>query len=406
MIKPSHIDLYNIILLRYSGEIWLKSPKVRYRMIKTLIKNIKIILNKEGLSFSKYQLSKDSTRILFFFDNKDIPKSIMIFKRIFGIYSISPTLRTLSNLKNISEKTIFLSEKILEYGDTFALRVKRAGKHDFKSHDIGREVGKNIIEYFKDLNLTVDLTNPKKKIFIEVRDEFSYIFTEIIESEWEGLPIEYNKKIITMDIGRVEDLLGGFLLMRRGCELYPILFNLNKNKDCFEQWLQNWKEVFLYVPFFKFTLKTVNLQNLMDNIERNLEEKQYLCGLCRLVRFQIISNLIKDFNIDIKAFSDGLNFNNISLCNDNVDLNSNALTNTFLKIPIFSPLIGLNSDEIESYLNKISNKIKSIDYCKYNPQNQEFDSKKLINLYNKLRIKNLIDNEINLIKDISICNKN
>jgi len=55
------------------------------------------------------------------------------------------------------------------------------------------------INEFIGLNLKVNLTNPKKKIFIEVRQEFTYIFTDIIGSKWGGLPIETQKKIIIMD---------------------------------------------------------------------------------------------------------------------------------------------------------------------------------------------------------------
>ncbi|MBY9007871.1 MAG: hypothetical protein KGD63_14110 [Candidatus Lokiarchaeota archaeon] len=371
-------------------------------MIKTLIKNIKVIFDKEKLTFTKYQLSKDSTRILFFFNNEDIQKGIDILKRIFGLYSISPALRTSSNIKNISDKTITVAEKILQPEDSFALRIKRSGNHDFCSQDVGREVGKNIVDHFKNLNLKVDLTNPKKKIFIEVRGDFTYIFTNIIKTDWEGLPIEYDKKIITMDIGRLGDILGGFLLMRRGCELYPILFDLTNNNDYFERWIDNWKEIFSYVPFFRFTLKKVNLQRIFDNFEDKLQEKKYLCGLCRLIRFHVISKICANLDIKIKAFSDGVNFNKMSFCNDETDLKSNALSYNFLNLPIFTPLIGLDSEEIHRFLRKISNNLKTINYCKYKPQNQDFNSVRLMDLYNSLKIDEILENETIYIEDIFI----
>ncbi|MBY8982606.1 MAG: hypothetical protein KGD57_06640, partial [Candidatus Lokiarchaeota archaeon] len=266
MIDSELLNCYNIILVRYSGEIWLKSSKVKIRMIKTLITNIKKILERENISYVKYQLSKDFARILFFFKKAELSKAIEIFKKIFGVYSISPALRTSSNMKNISERTIDIGRIILNKGDKFALRVKRSGKHNFSSQDVAKEIGQKIMHTFKNLNLKVDLTNPYKRIFIEIRNEFTYIFTKIIESDWEGLPIEYKKKIIVMDIGRSSDLLSGFLLMRRGCEIYPVLFDLTNNSNLIQDWIKNWKEIFLYMPFFKITLIKINLKEIINKV--------------------------------------------------------------------------------------------------------------------------------------------
>ncbi|GAJ05261.1 unnamed protein product, partial [marine sediment metagenome] len=33
-----------------------------------------------------------------------------------------------------------------------------------------------------------------------------------------------------MDVGRLNDLIAGFLLMRRGSEIYPVLFDITEDK--------------------------------------------------------------------------------------------------------------------------------------------------------------------------------
>ncbi|HEY0089235.1 MAG TPA: THUMP domain-containing protein, partial [Candidatus Lokiarchaeia archaeon] len=125
------LERYNLILIRYSGEIWLKSMKVRIRMIKNLINNIKKHLNRYDILFHKYQLSEDSSRIFFFFKNQDISNAIKVLKDIFGIYSISPALRTSNELKNIVERTIEVGKDIFKENDTFAINVKRSGKQEY-----------------------------------------------------------------------------------------------------------------------------------------------------------------------------------------------------------------------------------------------------------------------------------
>jgi len=393
---------YNLILIRYTGEIWLKSQKVKMRMIKILTNNIQKMLDREGIPYTKYQITKDSARILFFFKHKDLVNAIEVIKKAFGIYSLSPALRTSKRIKNISERAIEIGEKIFKKDDSFALRVKRAGKHDFTSQDIANQVGQDIMDYFSYLNLSVNLNNPDKKIFIEVRNEFSYLFTDIFETPWEGLPIEYKKKVGVMDVGRQSDLLAGVLLMRRGCEIFPILFNLTDKKDVEEKWISNWKEVFQYTPFSKFTLIKINLNPILEVIKQKIDKNEYFCVICRLVRFHIIAKIIdKSQNgiHDIQAFTDGLNFNNLDFCTDDVDLYSISLNHLFSNLPIFTPLVGFDNNIILNDLEKISNRISKINYCKYKPKNQIIDYKIARKIYESLNIEDLIQDVIDKSKE-------
>ncbi|MFX1495730.1 MAG: THUMP domain-containing protein, partial [Promethearchaeota archaeon] len=348
---------YNLILIRY-GEIWLKSQKVKIRMLKILINNIQKMLKKRNITFHKYQLSKDSSRVLFFFKNEDIPNALEVLKNVFGIYSVSPALRTSNRLENICERAIEVGNNILEKHDTFAIRVKRSGKHDYTSMDVAKIVGKTILDTFTNLELKVNLTSPKKVIFVEVRDNFSYIFTDIIKSNWGGLPIEDQKKVVVMDIGRLNDLISSFLIMKRGCVIYPVLFEITHNKKVFNIWRSNWKELAQYVPFFKFSLKKIKIVNILKFVEENIPSKKYLCGICKLVRLEILSKLIQTLssntNIKIRAITDGVSLNNSTLCPDYIDFNLIALNYLFSIYPIFTPIIGFDSNEIDDFKKKIS----------------------------------------------------
>ncbi|MFW9945973.1 MAG: THUMP domain-containing protein [Candidatus Odinarchaeota archaeon] len=405
MENSYHLKQYNLILIRY-GEIWLKSQKVKIRMLKILINNIRMMLKKRNISFHKYQLSKDSSRILFFFKNEDIPDALQVLKNVFGIYSVSPTLRTSNRMENICEKAIEVGKNILTKFDTFAIRVKRSGKHDYTSMDVAKIVGKTILDTFTSLELKVNLTSPKKVIFVEIRDDFSYIFTDIIKSNWGGLPIENQKKVIVMDIGRLSDLISGFLLMKRGCVIYPVLFEITHNKELFNIWKLNWKELAQYVPFLKFSIKKINIVNILKFIEEKIQDKDYFCGICKLIRLEFLSKLIENlgFNADIKirAITDGVSLNNATFCPDYVDFNSISLNYLFSNYPIFTPIIGLDLDEINELVKKVSFALKEFDYCVFQPKNQKFDSKKLKELYQSLEISDLVEQNIQNIEDIQI----
>lgn len=399
-------EFYNVIIVRYSGEIWLKSQKVKMKMLKILMNNIKNMLTCSEISFYKYQLSSDSARIFYFFNNKDVEQAIEILQKAFGVYSLSPALRTSNKMKNIIERTIEVGKKIMQTNDTFALRVKRSGTHEYSSQDVAIKVGQAIKDYFVDLNLKVNLSSPKKVIYIEIRDEFAYIFTNIVLNMWEGLPLERQYKILVMDIGRLNDLLAGFLLMRRGAEIYPVLFNLTKNNDFLKTRLSNWKEIVQYTPFFKFTVRQVDLTKILDFVSQELTDKKYICAICRLVRFEILSNIQKEFSVEgfpkIGAITDGVSLNRSAPCHDTVDLESIALSYLFSECPIFTPLVGFSSKKIESLLFKIAPTLNNYDYCQYKPKNQEFNANELKKLYKSLNLRDFISGSLRDMEDINI----
>ena len=382
---------YNLILIRYA-EIWLKSQKIKIRMLKYLMSNITKILKRKGIKFNKYQMSKDSSRVFFFFNNKDIASAIKVIKNAFGVHSLSPAIRTSNNLKNITERTIELAKDILDRKDSFALRVKRSGKHDFTSMEVAQIVGQAIIDNFPNHELKVNLTQPKKQIFIEIRGDFTYIFTQIIKSKWGGLPIEPQKKILVMDIGRINDAIAGFLLMRRGSEIYPILIDLTDDGIGVEDWISNWKEIGDYIPKNNMRLAKFGIYDVLKKVYSELDEKQYFCGICRLIRFDLMSKILKNpkfqFYEKIKAVTDGISLNNSNYCPDSIDLETLAINTLNLTHPVFTPLIGIGESKLHDLSKKISKNLKQVNYCPFKPENQVFDAEKLKELYNNLNIDN------------------
>jgi len=397
------LNRYNLIKINPSPETWLKSMKVRMRMVKILMNNIKQSLTQLNIPYHKYQLTEDSTRILFFLNNKNLQKAMEALEKVFGIESFSPALRTSNKLEKIIQRTLEVGNEILQENDSFAIRVKRSGKHDYTSQDVAKKAGHAVLEKFSKLNLSVNLSNPMKTIFIEIRGEFTYIFTDIIKSRWIGLPIERNKKILCMDIGRINDLTAGFLLMRRGCEIYPVLFKLTKNDASLEVWLSNWKEIAKYNHNLRFTLRLINLVPIIESIKENLKNKKYLCAICRLIRFELISRLIKESKIKdferIEAFSDGITLTNNPFCFDEIDLESISLNYIFSNYPIFTPLVGLENNEVNQIISDISDNLNPIDYCIFKPIDQEIERQGLEKLYTSLNLNNLI---MEALKDLEV----
>jgi tRNA uracil 4-sulfurtransferase len=396
---------YNVILIRYA-EIWLKSQKVKVRMLKTMMNNIKIALEREEVPFHKYQMSKDSSRVFFFFNNEDMFNAINVILRVFGIHSISPVLRTSNKAKNIIERSIEVAKKIMNPNDSFAVRVKRSGDHDFTSIELASLVGKEINDKLSYLNLSVNLTNPDKIIYIEVRDDFSYIFTDIITSPWGGLPIESRKKLFILDIGRLNDLTAGFLIMRRGSEIHPILFKMRDDTKYIKKWIENWRLAGLYSPYKNFTINIIDLHAIITEVIPLLKNKSLICSLCRILRFATIDKLKDNLEIPVfqktRAIVDGVSFNDMNDCYDEIDLNSLELNYQFSGFPIFTPLIGFNQQEIKELNEKISKELIRLNYCELKPQNQIFQAEEVIETFKRLDLESLVNKALKEMKKITI----
>ncbi len=397
-------NLFNLIIIRYN-EIWLKSKKIKHRMIKALTKNIVFSLKKNNITYHKYQYTVDFARILFFFKNLDINRAVMVLRKVFGIHSISPAIRTSSTIKNIINRTIEVGKKLLDQNDTFAIRARRSGKHEFSSQDIAKQTGSAILNYFKDLNLSVNLSNPKKRIFIEVRENFTYIFTKIILSDWGGLPIENSKHVLNMNIGRLTDYLATFLLMKRGCKIHPILFNLFEDKRKSDSKLKDWEIINNYYND-TLNLKVIEFNPILKKIFNSIEEKEYICALCNLARLKIIANLIKSnqflSKIKIRALTVGINLTDMDCCPNSVDIESLSYCYEFLELPIFTACIGLKSNEIKDLLNKISPNLKKENNCPYCPKNQKYDFKKISSIFISMNLDGFLAKELHKIKYFNI----
>jgi thiamine biosynthesis protein ThiI len=219
---------YEIILVRY-GELSLKSTYVRNYFESTLVRNIKKALTQENIPYS---ITKERGRI--YLSTTEIPKSCLVLSRIFGIVSFSPANQTISDIGNISIVSLEIVKNILTKEKSFAIRSTRVGTHTFSSQQVAIQIGNDIV---KATQAKVDLTHPDVELFIEIRDNKSFLFTEKIKGVG-GLPLGTQGKILAI-IENPFSLLATWYLMRRGCNV--LIANTTKtNDESLYSFLHNW----------------------------------------------------------------------------------------------------------------------------------------------------------------------
>lgn len=320
------------ILIRY-GEIFLKSGFVFRQFERKLIESIGKALKRKRIVF---EIKKERGRI-FLTTGKE---ALGVLGNIFGIVSFSPVehLKTadLAEIKNFCKKRF---KNFVKKGETFAVRAKRAGKHNFSSKDLENEIG-GVIEG------KVDLAAPDKKIFIEVRGNDAYIFNEIFQGLG-GLPLSSSGKVISFISGGIDSAVSSFLAMKKGCQVVFLHFHgfplvskksIDKTKEIVEKLNDyQFKSKLILVPFHK--------------IQTYLKIKapaKYLIVLYRRSMARIGEMIAKQEGA--QAIFTGESLSQVS---------SQTLTNlatidqAFATVPVFRPLISMDKEEIINIARKI-----------------------------------------------------
>ncbi|MGZ4864869.1 MAG: THUMP domain-containing protein, partial [Halobacteriota archaeon] len=185
MVTETAMQEIDSILVRY-GEIGIKSDRVRSRYESTLVNNIEKALSFCEIPFDS--VIRDFGRI--FVQTQEVAAGPAI-ARVFGVVSVSPVQTHEATLGAMKDAALRIMSPVLTHGKSFAIRARRTGTHDYSSKDIGVVVGGAIEQA---TGAPVRLTKPDVELFIEVRAERAYIYTEVIDGVG-GLPLGTQGKV-------------------------------------------------------------------------------------------------------------------------------------------------------------------------------------------------------------------
>jgi len=365
------------VLVRY-GEIFLKSEPVRRIYEKILVKNIRLALKKEGIKFS---VRRERGRI--FIESEETDKVCKILQNVTGIVSVSPCyhLQT-SDIEKIKRFVKENYEEWIKPRQTFAVRARRIGNQPYTSKDLEEEVGK-VIER------KVDLEDPDVTVFIEVRRNDTYIYTQVLKCLG-GMPVGTSGKVVALLSGGIDSPVAAFLAMKRGCKVVFVHFHsfplvsrksIEKAKEIVKV-LNKYqlKSVLYLVPFHEIQMK----------IKTSIEPK-YRIILYRRFMIRIAELIAKEE--DAKALVTGESLAQVS----SQTLDNIATIEEVTKMPILRPLIGMDKEEIIQLAKKIGTYEISIkpqeDCCTlFVPKHPATKSnpEKIKELENKLKIAQMV----------------
>lgn len=325
--------------VRY-GEIGIKSPKIRHKFEKRLMDNIKSELDCE--------FENDQGRLTLITEETD-EKVEDVLQRVFGIVSYSPIVQTITDkdeIKNLINKII---PKVIEEGkfnpekDTFAIKCRRVGNHDFSSQEIAGYCGSVVVGI---TNAKVDLSNPDFTLYVEVREDKTYMFTEKIQGLG-GLPVGSQGSVVCLISSGIDSPVASFQMLKRGCRV--ILLHCDNSpytKNTIEKVKKQAQKLQRYSVGAKIKLYTINFGQYLEYIIKEAPPRM-TCVLCKSGMYQVASYLGKTQHAN--AIADGSSIGQVA----SQTLRNIEATRYHCRMPIFSPLISLDKIEIEAIAKKI-----------------------------------------------------
>ena len=208
-------------IIKLFPEIMIKSDSVRKRFIKILTSNIRNVLLRETENVAvirNWDFIEVRAKVA-----EEAPMVLDLLQRTPGIHHILEVEEyPFETMHDIFEQTLVQVRSQLE-GKTFCVRVRRKGKHEFRSLDVERYVGGGLNQHIE--SARVKLTQPDVTIRIDIEHDKMLL----VKARHEGLggyPIGTQEDVLSLISGGFDSGVSSYMLIRRGSRVHYCFFNL------------------------------------------------------------------------------------------------------------------------------------------------------------------------------------
>lgn len=206
------------VLMRFSGEVHIKSRATRHQFVRRLLHNTQDALASEGI---RAAVRASRTRILVELP-KDAPHEVL--SRVFGLQSIS---RVDARCESDDATIVALGAELYRErvaGKRFAVRARRVGNKSrvaISPSTIERQLGAALLP----AAAGVDLGSPEVTVHVEATEDEAYLFFERAPAEG-GLPLGVEGRGVALLSGGFDSAVAAWQLLRRGVMLDYAFCNL------------------------------------------------------------------------------------------------------------------------------------------------------------------------------------
>ncbi len=323
------------------GELALKGLNRGYferQLIRQISKGIKDI--------GYETIYKEQGKIYIEGNEDDYSLMINRLKKVFGLVYISPCIRTDKDMNNIQMASIEAMRDRRHRSDikTFKVDTNRSDKSFFmKSPDVSRNIGGIILKEFGDLK--VDVHNPDVYLYIDIKQENAYIYTEKIKA-YGGLPVGTNGKGLLLLSGGIDSPVAGFMMAKRGVQINCVHYHSYPfTSERAEEKVKKLANILsIYTGKMKFF--SVNILNIQKAINQNCPEKE-MTIISRRFMMRIAEEIANRNKYN--ALITGESLGQVA----SQTIHGIGVTNDSVKLPVLRPLIGMDKVDIIDIANDI-----------------------------------------------------
>ncbi len=200
-----------LLLVRYA-EMGLKSRGVRRYFERVLTHNMMAALAMEGV---EALIECQYGRLFVTTDRTEDASAVL--RRVFGVSSLSVVRECGAGLEEIRKLALEVATPLLRDGSSFRVEARRNGTHPYTSMQLAAQAGEEIFEAHRHRGVRVDLHHPDLTVYVEVRNNRAYVFSEYLEGPG-GLPMGSQGKVVVL-VNEKRDALAAWMMMKRGCRV-------------------------------------------------------------------------------------------------------------------------------------------------------------------------------------------
>lgn len=323
--------------------MYRKRIMLKYAELNTKKDNINMFIKK----LKENILAKVDCEVTFdhgrmFIDTLNFDETISKLKKVFGIHEIVIVYEVDKDLETLSNNIIDMA-KSCKF-KTFKVETKRSDKsYPLESVQISKKLGGVILSNINDVS--VDVHNPEKVFYVEIRKEHAYIYHEKI-SGLGGYPVGTLGKGLLMISGGLDSPVAGFLAMKRGIKLEAVYFESPPHTSVEAK--EKVKKLLSIISEYGLDIKlhVIPFTKIQEEILKNIPH-DYLVTIMRRMMYRI-SERIARHNNDL-AIINGESIGQVA----SQTLTSMNAINEVVSIPVIRPLACFDKLEIIDIAEKI-----------------------------------------------------
>ena len=325
-----------IILIKY-GELTTKKAN-RNLFISKIYEQMKDLL-------VNYDVKIIKNRVRMFIEVKDneIDEIVNIVKNIFGIHRIVIAYKVKTDISEIESNVLNIASNT-DF-NTFKVETDRADKSfPISSMDFSKRIGGLILKNIE--GKTVDVHNPDYLMKIEIREDYTYIYSKEIEGLG-GYPVGIAGKGLLMLSGGIDSPVAGYMAMKRGIKLECIYFESPPHTSPAAK--EKVKKLVSILNNYQSSIKlhVINFTEIQEAIYKNMNP-EYMITIMRRMMYRISEKVMRERNCLVLV--NGESVGQVA----SQTLTSIGVINSVTNIPVIRPVACLDKLEIIDIAKKIN----------------------------------------------------